>query len=73
MPYKTIDDLPKAETDQYSAHQKEAFLQAFNNAYKEYRGDEQHALAVAHADAQCSGERPAQGRIAQSAHRSRGR
>ena len=25
MPYKDISDLPKAQTDQYDRHQKEAF------------------------------------------------
>ena len=24
MPYRTVADLPKAQTDQYNAHQKEA-------------------------------------------------
>jgi cation transport regulator ChaB len=33
--------LPKAQVDQYSEHQKQAFLKAFNNAYDEYGGDEQ--------------------------------
>jgi cation transport regulator len=51
MPYRTIADLPKAQTDQYSAHQKEAFLKAFNSAYEEYRGDESRAFAVAHSAA----------------------
>ena len=51
MPYKSVSDLPEAQTDQYSAHQKEAFLKAFNNAYKEYGGDESRAFAVAHAAA----------------------
>ena len=37
MPYKTIADLPKAQVDQYDHHQKEAFLKAFNNAYKGVR------------------------------------
>jgi len=32
MPYRTIADLPKAQVEQYDAHQKEAFLKAFNNA-----------------------------------------
>jgi len=61
MPYATIDDLPKAQTDQYSTHQKHAFLEAFNNAYKEYRGDEHRAFAVAHAAAKRAGERPGPG------------
>ena len=51
MPYHTVDDLPKAQTDQYNAHQKDAFLKAFNNAYDEYGGDESRAFAVAHAAA----------------------
>jgi cation transport regulator len=51
MPYRTIADLPTAQTDQYSPHQKEAFLKAFNTAYDEYGGDEHRAFAVAHAAA----------------------
>lgn len=35
MPYNTVSDLPKAQTDQYNPHQKKAFLEAFNHAYKE--------------------------------------
>ena len=38
-------DLPKAQTDQYNDHQEKAFLEAFNNVYKEYRGDERRAFA----------------------------
>jgi len=48
MPYRDISELPKAQTDQYSPHQKEAFLKAYNNAYKEYAHDESRAVAVAH-------------------------
>ena len=44
MPYKSIADLPKAQTDQYSAHQKEAFLKAFNNAYEEYQHEREPRL-----------------------------
>ena len=51
MPYKSITDLPEAQTDQYSTHQNEVFLKAFNNAYNEYGGDESRAFAVAHAAA----------------------
>ena len=61
MPYRTVKDLPQAQTDQYSAHQKEAFLKAFNNAYKEYGGDEGRAFAVAHAAAKRAGDRPGPG------------
>ena len=48
MPYKTISDLPKAQVQKYTAHQKKAFLEAFNNAYEEYGHDESKAFAVAH-------------------------
>jgi len=61
MPYRTVADLPKAQTDQYNPHQKEAFLKAFNNAYKEYAGDEHRAFAVAHSAAKKAGERPGPG------------
>lgn len=52
MPYKTVSELPRAQTDQYSTHQKHAFLKAFNYALEEYGGDESRAFAVAHAAAQ---------------------
>jgi cation transport regulator len=56
MPYHTVKDLPEAQTDQYNPHQKEAFLKAFNNAYKEYGGDESRAFAVAHTAAKRAAE-----------------
>ncbi len=52
MPYKSISDLPEAQVKKYTAHQKKAFLKAFNNAYKEYDSDESKAFAVAHHAAQ---------------------
>lgn len=52
MPYRTVSDLPKERVDQYSTHQKHAFLEAFNNAFEEYHGDESRAFATAHAAAQ---------------------
>ena len=58
MPYKSIADLPRAQTDQYNAHQKNAFLKAFNNAYEEYHHDESRAFAVAHHAAKQAGDRP---------------
>ena len=61
MPYHTVADLPKAQTDQYNAHQKDAFLEAFNNAYDQYGGDESRAFAVAHAAAKKAGDRPGPG------------
>ncbi|WP_166267228.1 cation transport regulator [Marinobacter caseinilyticus] len=54
MPYTSIHDLPKAQVQKYTTHQKKAFLEAFNNAYKEYGGDESKAFAVAHHAAQQS-------------------
>lgn len=61
MPYNSVADLPKAQTDQYNEHQKQAFLKAFNNAYNEYRGDERRAFAVAHAAAKRAGEQSGPG------------
>jgi cation transport regulator len=61
MPYRTVQDLPKAQVDQYNDHQKEAFLKAFNNAFKEYGGDEHRAFAVAHHAAKQAGARPGPG------------
>ncbi|HEX3136022.1 MAG TPA: cation transport regulator [Casimicrobiaceae bacterium] len=61
MPYNTVADLPKAQTDQYNPHQKEAFLKAFNSAYREYGGDEGRAFAVAHTAAKRAGEKPGPG------------
>jgi len=61
MPYRSIQDLPQAQVDQYNEHQKEAFLKAFNNAFKEYGGDEHRAFAVAHHAAKQAGARPGPG------------
>ena len=57
MPYSRISDLPEEQVDQYSEHQKHAFLKAFNNALEEYNGDESRAFATAHAAAQRTPER----------------
>ena len=43
MPYDSVADLPKEQVDQYTTHQKHAFLKAFNNAMEEYGGDESRA------------------------------
>ena len=61
MPYEKISDLPEAQVDQYTTHQKHAFLKAFNNAYGEYGGDESRAFAVAHTAAKKAGSRPGPG------------
>jgi cation transport regulator len=52
VPYEKVSDLPEAQVDQYTEHQKHAFLAAFNNAFEEYDGDESRAFATAHAAAQ---------------------
>ena len=56
MPYDKISDLPQAQVDRYSHHQKEAFLEAFNSALKQY-GEESRAFAVAHAAAKRTPEK----------------
>ena len=61
MPYRTVKDLPEKQVDQYNAHQKQAFLKAFNNAYEEYKGDEGRAFAVAHSAAKKAGDHPGPG------------
>jgi cation transport regulator len=61
MPYRTVEDLPQNQVDQYNPHQKEAFLKAFNNAYQEYSGDEHRAFAVAHSAAKKAGDHPGPG------------
>jgi len=45
VPYDKVSDLPEAQVDQYTEHQKHAFLKAFNNALEEYDGDESRAFA----------------------------
>jgi cation transport regulator len=60
MPYKSIEDLPKSQVDQYNHHQKEAFLKAFNSACKEYDNEHQ-AFAVAHAAAKRAGDKEGAG------------
>jgi cation transport regulator len=63
VPYEKVSDLPEAQVDQYTEHQKHAFLKAFNNALEEYDGDESRAFATAHAAAQqAPEEEPAESR-----------
>lgn len=57
MPYEKISELPEAQVDQYTHHQKKAFLEAFNNAYEEYDRDESKAFAVAHHAAKQASEK----------------
>ena len=46
--YRTIQDLPDEHVDQYDGHQKEAFLKAFNGAYRKYHHHEARAFEAAH-------------------------
>ncbi len=48
MPYKTVGELP-AGTKSLPAKAKEIYLAAFNNAYKQYKGDEAKSHATAWA------------------------
>ncbi len=36
MPYSKISELPEEQVDQYSRHQKEALVKAFNSALEQY-------------------------------------
>jgi cation transport regulator len=54
--YRTIQDLPREHTDQYDGHQKEAFLKAFNGAYRKYHHHEARAFEAAHMAALKAGE-----------------
>lgn len=50
MPYKSVSELPSAQTRKYNAHQKRAFMHAFNDAYAKY--GEERAFKIAHTAAQ---------------------
>jgi len=47
MPYKTIKDLPSSVKDNLPKRAKEIFLEAFNHAFEQYKGDEVIAFKVA--------------------------
>jgi cation transport regulator len=47
MPYTSVSDLPKGVKDNLPAHAQDIYLAAFNNAYREYEGDEDRARRVA--------------------------
>lgn len=51
MPYRTIDELPKAQTRKYSTHQKRAFRRAFNSAVYDQGLPEKNAFRIAHSAA----------------------
>ena len=47
MPYSSNSELPSAVRKRLSPHQQEVFRKAFNNALKEYHGNESKAYATA--------------------------
>jgi cation transport regulator len=49
MPYTTVSQLPPGVKNNLPKHAQEIFLEAFNNAYKEYEHDEERAFKVAWA------------------------
>ena len=40
MPYSTVKDLPDSVKDNLPKHAQEIYLAAYNNAWKEYKNDE---------------------------------
>ncbi len=54
-PYRTVDDLPAAQVDQYDAHERRAFLEAFDSAWEQYGHDDHGALGVAQGGAKGAG------------------
>ena len=47
MPYSSNRDLPAAARKRLTPHQQDVFRATFNNALKEYKGNESKAYAVA--------------------------
>jgi cation transport regulator len=51
VPYNSVTDIPSRVKQALTEHQQKVWLAAFNNAYKEYDGDEKRAFATAWAAA----------------------
>jgi len=49
MPYKELTDLPKSVRDSLPKHAQEIYQAAYNNAWEEYRHNEERAHRVAWA------------------------
>ena len=47
MPYRKITDLPESVQKHLPKHAQEIYLEAFNNAWKQYDGNEVTAHKVA--------------------------
>lgn len=54
MPYRSVSDLPKDQTDQYDERQKETWRRVFNRVHQATGSDEQ-AFKAAHAAAKGKG------------------
>jgi cation transport regulator len=49
MPYTKLSDLPESVRDNLPKHAQEIYQSAYNNAYEEYKKDEERAHRVAWA------------------------
>ena len=49
MPYESIKDLPNGVKDNLPVHAQEIYQSTYNNAYREYDGDEERAHRIAWA------------------------
>lgn len=49
MPYKNLNDLPEKVQDNLPKHAQEIYRAAFDNAWDEYKHDEERAHKVAWA------------------------
>ncbi len=49
MPYETLTDLPEGVRDHLPKHAQEIYQAAYNNAWDEYKHDEERAHRVAWA------------------------
>jgi cation transport regulator len=62
MPYKTNDELPNPVKNNLPEHAQTIFRATFNDAYKEYKGEEVRAMKVAWAAVKKEYEKNAEGK-----------
>jgi cation transport regulator len=48
MPYKTLKDLPDSVQEHLPKHAQEIYLEAFNNAWKQYKDPEKRRAGSSH-------------------------
>ena len=48
MPYKTVKDLPESVQHVLPKHAQEIYLEAFNNAWKQYKKPEKRRAGSSH-------------------------